>query len=111
MVIMRWFGRLARLCSLMAVVFALVAAPQQASATTYPYPGMTVCMVGSTGFRCGYVLAVNVTVCDASGCLYGLASTNIYATYRDIGAPVYYGSERIGTVVVVRSGYTYFDPL
>jgi len=77
MVVMRGFGRLARLCSLMAVMFALVAVPQQAPAATYPYPGMTVCMVGTTGFTCGYVLAVNGTVCDATGCLYGLASTNL----------------------------------
>lgn len=98
------------------VVAALAFVAPQAAASpgvqaTRPYVGMTVCKNGSvTGYTCGRVLAVNVTVCYPTGCIYDLVRTNMYSARGDQGAPVYHGSELIGTVVAFGAGYTYFDP-
>ena len=73
---------------------------------------MPVCKNGSTtGWTCGTVLAINVTVCYPQGCVYGLVRTNMYSAPGDQGAPVYYRTELIGHVVAVGSYSTYFDPI
>jgi hypothetical protein len=97
----------------LGLLFAVltVAAPS-ASAATRPYVGMPVCKDGSTtGWTCGTVTAVNVTVCYPQGCVTGLARTNMYAAPGDGGAPVYYRTELIGHVVGTAGGSTYFDPV
>jgi hypothetical protein len=103
------------------VVGLMIAAPAfvapQAAASpgtlaTRPYVGMPVCKNGPvTGYTCGTVLAVNVTICYPQGCVHGLARTNMYAAAGDGGAPVYYRTELIGTVVGTAGGSTYFDPI
>jgi hypothetical protein len=87
------------------------AAPPETTATQ-PYVGMPVCKNGrTTGWTCGQVTAINVTVCSPQGCMYGLAAASMYSAPGDQGAPVYYRSELIGTVVGASAGRTYFDPI
>lgn len=98
---------------MLALIFAVSpAAASPGTMATQPYPGMLVCKNGPvTGYTCGHVYAVNVTVCFPQGCLYGLAQTNMYSAPGDQGAPVYFGTELIGTVVGAGGGWTFFDPI
>lgn len=75
------------------------------------YVGMPVCVSGRTGYRCGSVTATNQTVCSPTGCVYGLARTNIVAQTGDAGAPVYHYRTLVGTVVGSVGGYVVFDPI
>lgn len=97
---------------LLAVLVVTTVVAPSASAATRPYVGMHVCKNGSTtGYTCGTVLAINVTVCYPQGCVYGLVRTNMFSAPGDQGAPVYHRTELIGHVVAVGSYSTYFDPI
>lgn len=105
-------GVLFTVMTVMTAMTVLTVAAPSASAATRPYVGMPVCKNGkTTGYTCGTVLAVNVTVCYPQGCVYGLVRTNMFSAPGDQGAPVYYRTELIGHVVAVGSSSTYFDPL
>ncbi|MGH3994434.1 MAG: hypothetical protein ACRDSN_18480 [Pseudonocardiaceae bacterium] len=113
----RWGVRASGAVLGMMIAALTIATPQAAAESpgtlaTPPYVGMQVCKNGSTtGYTCGYVTAINVTVCNAQGCIYGLAQTTMYSAPGDQGAPVYHRREVIGTVVGTAGGRTYFDPI
>lgn len=103
------------LVTVLTAVLSFVAPPAVASpgiTATQPFVGMPVCKDGrTTGWTCGTVTAINVTVCYPQACVFGLARASMFSAPGDQGAPVFYRAELIGTVVAVSAGSTYFDPL
>jgi hypothetical protein len=74
--------------------------------------GMRVCIASRTGYRCGYVTALNQTICYPQGCLYGIVRTSIVPQVGDNGAYVYDTSGTyLGVVIGGSGGSTYFDPV
>lgn len=62
--------------------------------------GSTVCQSGSTsGWRCGTIVARNVTVAFPQGTLHGLIRTNICLQPGDLGAPLMSGDQAQGIFI------------
>ncbi|MDQ7905795.1 S1 family peptidase [Phytohabitans sp. ZYX-F-186] len=79
--------------------------------------GAGVCRYGNTtGWRCGTVLAKNVTVSYAGGVLHGLTRTSVCSEPGDSGGPFMAGSQAQGITSggsgnCTAGGTTYFQPV
>ncbi|GAA4460445.1 hypothetical protein GCM10023170_061550 [Phytohabitans houttuyneae] len=79
--------------------------------------GAAVCRYGSTtGWRCGTLLAKNVTVHFAGGVVYGLTRTNVCSEPGDAGGPFMAGGQAQGMTSggsgnCTTGGATYFQPV
>jgi streptogrisin B len=83
----------------------------------HPVVGQSVCHVGrTTGYRCGTVQAVNVTVNYAEGAVYGLFRSTICSEPGDTGGPAFSGGTALGIIVgssgnCGSGGFTYYQPV
>ncbi len=79
--------------------------------------GQWVCHVGSTsGYHCGYITALNVTINLATGTVYGLYQSNICSEPGDSGGPLFAGTVALGIIVAGNGncssgGSTYYQPI
>jgi streptogrisin C len=79
--------------------------------------GASVCRSGpTTGWRCGTVLAKNVTVYYSGGVIYGLTRTSLCSEPGDEGGPIMWNGHAQGLVVGASGncssgGTTYFQPV
>ncbi len=82
-----------------------------------PVVGQSICHVGrTTGYRCGTVQAVNVTINYGGGTVYGLFRSTICSEPGDTGGPAFSGGTAIGIIVgssgnCSSGGYTYYQPV
>jgi streptogrisin B len=82
-----------------------------------PVVGQSVCHVGrTTGYRCGTVQAVNVTVNYGGGIVYGLFRSTICSEPGDSGGPAFSGGTALGIIVgssgnCTAGGFTYYQPV
>ncbi|MEU4659462.1 S1 family peptidase [Streptomyces sp. NPDC023723] len=82
-----------------------------------PVVGQQVCHVGrTTGYRCGTVQAVNVTVNYGDGSVYGLFRSNVCSEAGDVGGPAFSGGTALGIIVgssgnCASGGFTYYQPV
>ncbi|MGW7264469.1 S1 family peptidase [Streptomyces sp. NPDC054842] len=82
-----------------------------------PVVGQSVCHVGrTTGYRCGTVQAVNVTVNYGGGIVYGLFRSTICSEPGDSGGPAFSGGTALGIIVgssgnCSTGGFTYYQPV
>ncbi|GAB2805077.1 S1 family peptidase [Streptomyces daliensis] len=87
------------------------------TAAANPTVGQSVCHVGrTTGYRCGTVTAVNVTVNFPEGSVSGLFRSNICAEPGDMGGPAFSGSLALGLIIggsgnCTTGGVTYYQPV
>lgn len=86
---------------ILALALTLVAAPAApAQAAVLPPIGSTVCHSGPvTGWQCGTLTDVNLTVVYPGGVVYGVFRYRACSAPGDGGAPVYHGDTQIGTVL------------
>ncbi|MFD0312851.1 S1 family peptidase [Streptomyces flavalbus] len=82
-----------------------------------PAVGQSVCHVGrTTGYRCGTVQAVNLTINYGGGTVYGLFRSNICSEPGDSGGPAFSGGTALGIIVgssgnCSSGGFTYYQPV
>ncbi|MEZ3181739.1 S1 family peptidase [Streptomyces pimonensis] len=82
-----------------------------------PAVGQSICHVGrTTGYRCGTVQAVNVTVNYGEGTVYGLFRSTICSEPGDTGGPAFSGGTALGIIVgssgnCGSGGFTYYQPV
>ncbi|CAL9658260.1 S1 family peptidase [Streptomyces sp. Tu 3180] len=82
-----------------------------------PVVGQSVCHVGrTTGYRCGTVQAVNVTVNYGGGTVYGLFRSTVCSEPGDTGGPAFSGGTALGIIVgssgnCASGGFTYYQPV
>lgn len=82
-----------------------------------PVVGQSVCHVGrTTGYRCGTVQAVNVTINYGGGTVYGLFRSTICSEPGDTGGPAFSGGTALGIIVgssgnCSSGGFTYYQPV
>lgn len=82
-----------------------------------PVVGQSLCHVGrATGYRCGTVQAVNVTVNYGGGTVYGLFRSTICSEPGDTGGPAFSGGTALGIIVgssgnCSSGGFTYYQPV
>jgi streptogrisin B len=82
-----------------------------------PVVGQQVCHVGrTTGYRCGIVQAVNVTVNYGGGIVYGLFRSNVCSEPGDVGGPAFSSGTALGIIVgssgnCTSGGFTYYQPV
>ncbi|MEU3255721.1 S1 family peptidase [Streptomyces sp. NPDC006997] len=82
-----------------------------------PAVGQSVCHVGrTTGYHCGVVQAVNVTVNYGGGIVYGLFRSNVCSEPGDDGGPAFSGGTALGIIVggsgnCSSGGGTYYQPV
>ncbi|GAA4789942.1 S1 family peptidase [Streptomyces ziwulingensis] len=82
-----------------------------------PVVGQSVCHVGrTTGYRCGTVQAVNVTVNYGGGTVSGLFRSTICSEPGDVGGPAFSGGTALGIIVgstgnCTSGGFTYYQPV
>ncbi|MEU8743317.1 S1 family peptidase [Streptomyces parvulus] len=87
------------------------------TAAAHPVVGQSVCHVGrTTGYRCGTVQAVNVTVNYGGGSVSGLFRSNVCSEPGDMGGPAFSGTTAIGIIVgssgnCGSGGVTYYQPV
>ncbi|WP_406387712.1 S1 family peptidase [Streptomyces sp. NBC_00887] len=90
---------------------------QDITGAANPTVGQSVCHVGRvTGYRCGTVTAVNVTVNYPEGVVSGLFRSNICSEPGDVGGPAFAGSTALGVIVATTGncaagGATYYQPV
>ncbi|MFJ9856290.1 S1 family peptidase [Streptomyces albogriseolus] len=83
----------------------------------YPVVGQSVCHVGrTTGYRCGTVQALNVTINHGEGAVYGLFRSNLCSGPGDTGGPAFSGGTALGVIVgssgnCSSGGVTYYQPV
>ncbi|MCP9994147.1 S1 family peptidase [Streptomyces albogriseolus] len=83
----------------------------------YPVVGQSVCHVGrTTGYRCGTVQALNVTINHGEGAVYGLFRSNLCSEPGDTGGPAFSGGTALGVIVgssgnCSSGGVTYYQPV
>ncbi len=83
----------------------------------YPVVGQSVCHVGrTTGYRCGTVQALNVTINHREGAVYGLFRSNLCSEPGDTGGPAFSGGTALGVIVgssgnCSSGGVTYYQPV
>ncbi|MFG2512481.1 S1 family peptidase [Streptomyces sp. NPDC048584] len=82
-----------------------------------PVVGQPICHVGrTTGYRCGTVQAVNVTVNHGDGVVHGLFRSTICSEPGDAGGPAFSGGTALGIIVgstgtCASGGSTYYQPV
>ncbi|MFJ4467752.1 S1 family peptidase [Streptomyces sp. NPDC089424] len=82
-----------------------------------PYVGQSICHVGRTsGYRCGTVQAVNVTVNYGGGTVHGLFRSTVCSEPGDTGGPAFSGGTAVGIIVgssgnCSSGGFTYYQPV
>ncbi|GAA2917672.1 MULTISPECIES: S1 family peptidase [Streptomycetaceae] len=82
-----------------------------------PVVGQSLCHVGrTTGYRCGTLQAVNVTISYGGGTVYGLFRSTICSEPGDTGGPAFSGGTALGIIVgssgnCSSGGYTYYQPV
>ncbi|MFF7604405.1 trypsin-like serine protease [Streptomyces parvulus] len=87
------------------------------TAAAHPVVGQSVCHVGrTTGYRCGTVQAVNVTVNYGGGSVSGLFRSNVCSEPGDVGGPAFSGGTALGIIVgssgnCSSGGVTYYQPV
>ncbi|MFF5105809.1 S1 family peptidase [Streptomyces sp. NPDC000134] len=93
-------------------------ATRDITAAANPVVGQAVCHVGrTTGYRCGTVQAVNVTVnFGGGGIVSGLFRSNICSEGGDTGGPAFSGGTALGIIVggsgnCTSGGVTYYQPV
>ncbi|MET7368770.1 S1 family peptidase [Streptomyces sp. NPDC005566] len=90
---------------------------QDITGAANPTVGQSVCHVGRvTGYRCGTVTAVNVTVNYPEGVVSGLFRSNICSEPGDVGGPAFAGSTALGVIAATTGtcaagGATYYQPV
>lgn len=90
---------------------------QDITSSGTPIAGQQVCHVGPTsGYRCAYPTAVNVTVTYPGGTVYGLYKTNICSEAGDSGGPMFAGTVALGLISggsgnCTTGGTTYYQPI
>ncbi|NJQ02543.1 S1 family peptidase [Streptomyces zingiberis] len=83
----------------------------------HPVVGQSVCHVGRTsGYRCGTVQAVNVTVNYGGGAVSGLFRSSACSEPGDAGGPAFSGGTALGIIVgssgnCGAGGVTYYQPV
>ncbi|MGC2998753.1 S1 family peptidase [Streptomyces sp. G35A] len=83
----------------------------------HPVVGRSICHVGrTTGYRCGTVQAVNVTVDYGGGTVHGLFRSTICSEPGDTGGPAFSGGTALGIIVgssgnCASGGHTYYQPV
>ncbi|MEU3145483.1 MULTISPECIES: S1 family peptidase [unclassified Streptomyces] len=83
----------------------------------HPVVGQSVCHVGrTTGYLCGTVQAVNVTINYGGGTVYGLFRSTICSEPGDTGGPAFSGGTAVGIIVAgsgncSSGGSTYYQPV
>ncbi|MFI8192015.1 S1 family peptidase [Streptomyces sp. NPDC085946] len=87
------------------------------TSAAHPVVGQSICHVGrTTGYRCGTVQAVNVTVNYGGGTVYGLFRSTICSEPGDTGGPAFSGGTALGIIVgssgnCGSGGVTYYQPV
>ncbi|WP_405607824.1 S1 family peptidase [Streptomyces sp. NBC_01508] len=82
-----------------------------------PTVGQALCHVGRvTGYRCGTVTGVNISVNYPEGVVSGLFSSNICAEPGDVGGPAFSGGIALGVIAAATGscssgGVTYYQPV
>ncbi|MYU24731.1 S1 family peptidase [Streptomyces sp. SID8352] len=82
-----------------------------------PVVGQSVCHAGRvSGYRCGTVQAVNVSISYGGGTVTGLFRSNACADAGDIGGPAFSGATALGVIVAAGGncavgGSTYYQPV
>ena len=82
-----------------------------------PVVGQPICHVGrTTGYRCGTVQAVNLTVNYGDGIVHGLFRSTICSEPGDAGGPAFSGGTALGIIVgstgtCASGGFTYYQPV
>ncbi|WP_030542385.1 S1 family peptidase [Streptomyces albus] len=82
-----------------------------------PVVGQVICHVGRTsGYHCGILQAVNVTVNYGGGTVYGLFRSTICSEPGDTGGPAFSGGTAVGIIVggsgnCSSGGVTYYQPV
>ncbi|AYL34113.1 streptogrisin B precursor [Streptomyces fungicidicus] len=82
-----------------------------------PVVGQSICHVGrTTGYRCGTVQAVNLTINYGEGTVYGLFRSTICSEPGDAGGPAFSGGTALGIIVgssgnCSSGGVTYYQPV
>ncbi|WP_228040082.1 S1 family peptidase [Streptomyces chromofuscus] len=82
-----------------------------------PVVGQSLCHVGrTTGYRCGTIQAVNVTVNYGGGTVYGLFRSTVCSEPGDTGGPAFSGGTALGIIVgssgnCGSGGVTYYQPV
>lgn len=90
---------------------------QDITGAANPAVGQSLCHVGRvTGYRCGTVTAVNVTVNYPEGVVSGLFRSNICSESGDAGGPAFSGGTALGVIVATTGncasgGATYYQPV
>ncbi len=91
--------------------------PVDITGATDPQPGMTLCHYGRvTGYQCGRLQQVGVTVNYPGGVVYGLFRSDICSEPGDTGGPAFSGGRAVGIIVgssgnCVTGGSTYYQPI
>ncbi|MFF7857472.1 trypsin-like serine protease [Streptomyces sp. NPDC007904] len=87
------------------------------TSAAHPVVGQSICHVGrTTGYRCGTVQAVNVTVDYGGGTVHGLFRSTICSEPGDTGGPAFSGGTALGIIVggsgnCASGGRTYYQPV
>lgn len=81
-----------------------------------PRVGQPLCHLGwVTGYHCGTVRAVNVSVAFPGGTVFGLFTSSACAEPRDAGGPAFSGGTALGFIVAAQGcasgGTTYYQPI
>lgn len=90
---------------------------QDITGAASPTVGRSVCHVGRvSGYRCGTVTAVNLTVNYPEGAVSGLFRSNICSESGDASGPAFSGSTALGVIVAASGncasgGATYYQPV
>ncbi|WP_326690486.1 S1 family peptidase [Streptomyces sp. NBC_01795] len=91
--------------------------PSRVERAIAPAPGMRICRSGpGSGWRCGAIQQVNVSVQYPEGVLNGLFRANVCAEPGDIGGPAVSGDAAVGVLVsatgnCATGGTTYYQPV
>jgi len=92
-------------------------APVDITGAVDPSPGMALCHYGRvSGYHCGTVQAVNVTVNFPEGVVSGLFRSNICSEPGDNGGPAFSGGKAVGIIIgstgnCSTGGVTYYQPI
>lgn len=77
-----------------------------------PTVGRSMCHVGRvSGFQCGTVTAVNVSISYPEGTVYGLFQSTAHSEPGDQGGPAFSGGTALGFIVGASAGSTFYQPI
>lgn len=92
-------------------------APVDVAGATDPAPGMALCHYGRvSGYHCGTLRQIGLTVNFPEGTVSGLFSANICSEPGDTGGPAFSGGKAVGIIVgstgdCTSGGTTYYQPV